>query len=309
MAKKKTHEEFVQEVKKLSNNEYEVLETYKGSNYKILLKHNKCNNEWRILPYNFLKGQRCPYCANKKKSYIPRPKTNKKKTTKQFKQEVSNLVGVEYEVLGEYINNKTKLLMKHNKCSNEYYVTPHDFLMKKGNCPYCAGHKKKTKNEFIQEVHNLTNNEYEVLGEYINARTKTLIKHNKCGHEYYIRPNEFIQGNRCPYCAHSKGEEFIENYLKENNIPYETQVSFEDCKNINILKFDFKIYLKDASFILLEYNGIQHYKNSFGDQKNFKLQQKRDQIKKEYCKKNKINLEIISYKDNIKQRLEEITKR
>jgi len=121
--------------------------------------------------------------------------------------------------------------------------------------------RKKTTEEFKQEVFSLVQDEYEVLGDYINNRTKILIKHNKCGNNYYVRPNDFLQGYRCPYCQRSKGEEIIEEYLKKHNIPYETQVSFEDCKNILPLKFDFKIYNKDKTkFILLEYNGKQHYK-------------------------------------------------
>ena len=36
-------------------------------------------------------------------------RNNKKKTTKEFKQEVYDLTNDEYTVIGEYINSKTKI--------------------------------------------------------------------------------------------------------------------------------------------------------------------------------------------------------
>lgn len=54
--------------------------------------------------------------------------------------------------------------------------------------------------------------------------------------------------------------------------------------------------------LAIEYNGIQHYKYiPYFHTKNNTLeyQQYKDKIKYDYCKKNKIKLIIISYKDNI----------
>ena len=39
----------------------------------------------------------------------------KKKTHEKFVEEVFNLVGDEYEVLGRYVNAKTKILMRHSE--------------------------------------------------------------------------------------------------------------------------------------------------------------------------------------------------
>lgn len=41
MTKKKTHEEFVKEVKTFVGNDYVVIGTYKGSKEKIRIKHLK----------------------------------------------------------------------------------------------------------------------------------------------------------------------------------------------------------------------------------------------------------------------------
>lgn len=37
-------------------------------------------------------------------------------TKRNFIEDVRNLVGTEYTVLGEYVNNKTKITLIHNKC-------------------------------------------------------------------------------------------------------------------------------------------------------------------------------------------------
>ena len=60
----------------------------------------------------------------------------KRKTTKQFRYEVEQLVGDEYSVLGEYVSASTKIKMKHNECGYIYKIAPNNFLI--GNrCPLC----------------------------------------------------------------------------------------------------------------------------------------------------------------------------
>ena len=112
-----------------------------------------------------------------------------------------------------------------------------------------------------------------------------------------MKPNDFQQGQRCPYCKRSKGEERIENWLKNNNYEYIIHKKFKDCKYKKELEFDFQIFIND-SFILLEYDGIQHFKNTFNkSNEEFDLQKKRDIIKNKYCKENNINLIRIKYTD------------
>lgn len=58
-----------------------------------------------------------------------------------------------------------------------------------------------TKEEFVSRESDLLSGRYSMLGNYVNTRTKTLFKHNKCGFEWMIRPNGFYNGQRCPKCA------------------------------------------------------------------------------------------------------------
>lgn len=63
------------------------------------------------------------------------------KTQEEFKQEVFDLIGDEYYVIGNYISNKNPITMRHKKCGYEFDVTPNNFLSKNSRCPYCTNHK------------------------------------------------------------------------------------------------------------------------------------------------------------------------
>lgn len=54
----------------------------------------------------------------------------KRKTDDEFKQEMSNLVGDEYLVLGQYQNGKTKMTFIHNiqDCQYQFDMRPSCFL-------------------------------------------------------------------------------------------------------------------------------------------------------------------------------------
>ena len=63
----------------------------------------------------------------------------KRKTDAEFKKEVFDLVGSEYEFLDSYVNSYTKIKVKHNKCGHIYEVRPNLFLNNGSRCPYCCG--------------------------------------------------------------------------------------------------------------------------------------------------------------------------
>lgn len=188
---------FKKRVKNLVGNEYTVLGKYKNNHTKIRIEHNKCGHIYNVNPHDFLKGCRCPYCYYKHCLY----KSSKKKTTKQFKKEITELVGNEYTLLSSYKNNYTKVKMKHNKCGYIYYVRPLVFL-EGCRCPKCAGRIHKNTSIFKREVRKLVGNEYSIIGQYKASNIRIKMRHNKCGYVYYVEPEEFLKGRRCPYCQH-----------------------------------------------------------------------------------------------------------
>jgi very-short-patch-repair endonuclease len=85
------------------------------------------------------------------------------------------------------------------------------------------------------------------------------------------------------------------------------EYKFNDCRNILPLPFDF--YLKNLN-LLIEYDGRQHFEavDLFGGEEGLKKRKINDNIKNEYCKKNRISLLRISYLDDIKERLDSYLK-
>lgn len=225
MARKKTNEEFIKEVYDLVGDEYAFLDEYNGNKTKIKCRHNKCGYEWVVIPANFLnRGSRCPKCFG-----------NIKKSNKEFKREIYDLVGYEYQFLDNYINNSTKLPCKHNKCGHEWMITPLKFLQGR-RCPQCAGNKQKTNEEFVEEAYSLVGDEYEFLEEYTNALAKIKCKHNKCNYEWSVTPSAFLNNRtRCPKCFGTR--------LK-------TQEQFEE---------DVYALVSNEYKVLGEYNGTTEY--------------------------------------------------
>ena len=106
-------------------------------------------------------------------------------------------------------------------------------------------------------------------------------------------------GTDCPYLTMYKGEEYIKQYLQENNTVYYAQQKFSNLFGINNgkLSYDFAIPDVKSRFILIEYNGIQHYESDefFGGEEQFKKQQEHDRRKREYAKQHGYKLITIKY--------------
>lgn len=117
---------------------------------------------------------------------------------------------------------------------------------------------------------------------------------------------DHITGCGCPDCGGSRGEAKIKQILQRTDQQYIQQQSYEACRNILPLPFDF--YLPEYD-ILLEYNGIQHYQfvqHFHRTLEGFEEQKRKDKIKKAYAEKHHNFLEIPYWDfDNIESILKE----
>ena len=121
-----------------------------------------------------------------------------------------------------------------------------------------------------------------------------------CGNIKKINRNDLITGNtQSCGCLKSKGELKISQILKENNIYFETQKVFNDCKFLDTnypAYFDFWV----NNQYVIEFDGIQHftYRENEGTQntkENFIKTQERDIFKNNYCFKNNIKIIRVPY--------------
>ena len=71
--------------------------------------------------------------------------------------------------------------------------------------------KRKTNEQYQL---NLLETDYEALEEYKNGRTKILHLCLACQYEWLVRPQDILNGKRCPRCA-IKGKKTHEAYTRE----------------------------------------------------------------------------------------------
>lgn len=205
------------------------------------------------------------------------------------------------EILGEYVNNRTKIKCKCKIDGYKWEMIPSNLLSNQG-CPKCSGNIKKTTEEFKQEIKDVNDN-IEILGEYKGALTKIKVRCKIDEYEWETMPNSLLNGYGCPKCNESKGEKRVAKFLDSKNIKYKPQYKFDDCRNKKELPFDF--YIPSLN-IAIEYDGEDHYMIILRGGKNdtyerafnrFVSTKVRDTIKTIYCKENNIKLIRIPYWD------------
>jgi very-short-patch-repair endonuclease len=238
----------------------------------------------------------------------------RKKTQEEFKKEVKDKYGDEYTVLGQYTGGHNPIDLRHNKCGNIWGTTaPYDFLKPKSNtCPNCSHpSRRKSNSQFMKEVKDLVGDEYTFIDSYQTNMTKIRVKHNKCGHIYPVKPNNFLDGSRCPICVRkdteSKGIKKIKKILSENGIKFYQEVKIKDRyteRSDQCLRYDF--YIKDIK-MAIEFDGEQHFKPKRGGQDEFRKTQIRDKRKNRFSRIKNIDLLRIPFweEKNIKNILKE----
>ena len=105
----------------------------------------------------------------------------------------------------------------------------------------------------------------------------------------------------------SYGEYRIKQILDEKMVDFKHNKTHYKLTNFcgKALRFDFIIFKDNYKPIVIEYNGIQHYKpKNFGSMSDkdafvqFNIQQENDQIKRDFCKSKGYNLVEIKYTEN-----------
>ena len=129
----------------------------------------------------------------------------------------------------------------------------------------------------------------------------SIIWHCKCdcGNECDINGGNLRSGHTTSCgCIRSKGENKIKELLLNNNIDFIREKTYPDCKDKELLRFDF--YIPEKNY-LIEYDGIQHFTTvsdnnpHWNTEENVSEVKRRDKIKNKYCKENNIPLIRIPY--------------
>ena len=193
-----------------------------------------------------------------------------------------------------YIGNNIKLKIIC-EIHGVFEQTPHNHL-KGYKCPNCSKNKKMTNEDFIKKA-NIVHDKIYDYGEtkYINCSTKVKIRCEKHG-IFEQTPSNHLDGCGCQICKNSRGEKRIRNYLLKNNIIFDSEKRFNNCKNVISLPFDFFLPQYNSC---IEFDGEQHFfpKEIWGGTEGFEKTKNNDRIKNEYCLDNNIKLIRINFKE------------
>jgi len=272
------------------NSEIEILTPYfegylSRKAYKIKFRCSKCKKESMMALGSLYDGGKCG-CFNK--SCL--------KTHEQYAKELYD-IDPRIELLSVYEGNEKPITFRCG-CGNIDTKNAR-LLLRRQVCNKCSSSKKKTTQEFINEMFKI-NPYIIIIGEYINAETK--IEYIcECGNTHSSQPSLLLQGHRCGHCTMSKPETEVVRILENNNIFYTHDYKFSDCKYKNELKFDF--WLEDCGWII-EVDGKHHFEpvqfNGIDIDRaiaRHKYSIKMDNIKNKYCTLNDIKLLRIPYWD------------
>jgi very-short-patch-repair endonuclease len=214
----------------------------------------------------------------------------------KFIEKSINIHGGKYDYsLVDYVNARTKVKIIC-PIHDIFEQTPSDHL--KYGCWHCgvyvrSNKKRLTNSEFINKANDRHNGYYNYSKViYTGHRNKVTIICPKHG-EFIQKANAHLNGQGCPSCKKSLGENKIESWLVGKNIKFKPQHRFKDCRDIRPLPFDF--YLSDYN-ICIEYDGAQHFiPNMFNNKSDINDIIKKDNIKTNYCTINNIKLIRIKY--------------
>ena len=272
------------------------LSEYLNSKTKVIVKCNKCGTFCEQYPHNHLSGNGCKTCQYKK---LPQ---NQADSHENFLVRAKNVHGEKFEYLSEYVNKRAKIKIHCFQCNSIFEQRAYSHLEGYG-CKECARIKSYNSQVMSIEVFEsrckeVHENRYEYYQDFEGVNNSK-IKIRCRVHDFIFSQNPGAHLHKkqgCPTCNNSKGEEKVRKYLEANNINFEFQKRFSECRNRYPLPFDF--YLPDYN-TCIEYDGILHFEavELFGGQENLKRTQLNDAKKSKFCQDNSIKLLRISYAD------------
>ena len=212
MAKKKTHEEYVDELA-IKNPTVKVVGQYIGAKTPISHYCTIHDVTWDITPSDALQGYGCSECRKMKVG------NSHRKTLEKYKEDLFN-VNPNIETLEiDYVNAKTLMLHRCKLDGYKWYARPANTLSGCG-CPLCAKRARRTSQQYAEEL-KIINPNIEVLEDYINARTPILHKCKIDGHKWMASPGNIIAGYGCPMC----GNRMVSELLKKTHEEYVNEVA------------------------------------------------------------------------------------
>ncbi len=241
-----------------------------------------------------LSGRGCRVCKGERIS------ETKRKTLEDFISRARHVHGDRYDYCrSRYSGSKSRLLVVC-ETHGPFGQTPSDHLSGKG-CVQCKNDAtgkrlRKSFGWFVDRAREIHGNRFTYSADdYSTTRQKVKITCQKHG-LFCARVNDHLNGSGCPACNESRGERAVARVLEGLGVRHERGKRFRDCRDKNMLPFDF--WLPDHNNLLIEFDGRQHFEDIYvkGRLRSRVLEvQRRDRIKDEWASENGYRLIRIHY--------------
>ena len=287
--KRLTTNEFIEKSKKIHGDEYDYTNSfYVNAKTKVKITCRE-HGDFEMLPHNHIKGEGCPICRYIKSANKMRGNND------NFINEAILVHGNKYDYSKvKYIKNDIKVCIicpEHG----EFWQTPEKHIHRKQGCPRCSGNARKTLNEFITESNIIHDNKYDYSKVEYKCNHKLVEIICPIHGSFWQRPKDHLKGQGCPHCKQSKIEKDVFNFLKNNNIIFESQYRYDKSNLKNSIDF----FIPNIK-IGIECQGEQHFKPvDFANNGNewakelFEKNVFRDERKKNICED--IGIKLIYY--------------
>ena len=272
------------------------------SDAKIKVVCDYCGEGYNTQYASIIKGREiiskdcCSHCTGKKTSDVSRKRRANKKIL--LAQQICKENGYELiTAVDDYIDTKMDahfICPKHGK-----QIMMLDNLLRGHKCRSCSYEERSESMrhdiQYVKEyIQNINNNVLLNPEEYKGAFVRNLNIQCICGKVFTTSFSNYSRAgvNKCFSCSckESTGEQRIRKFLEFNDIEFEQEKRFDDCRDIKPLPFDF--YLPQFNLII-EFDGKQHFEEmEFG---NYKATKNHDEMKNQYCKSHGIDLLRIPY--------------
>lgn len=292
-------DEFLQKAKCVHGDSYDYSCTeYISSKKKVSIRCKACDLIFYQTPNWHLFGGGCPKCGRDRSRIALSDDFDSFLTKARARH--GDLYDYSHVL---YKNSRTKINIYCKRCNLYFEMIPANHI-RGWKCPKCSVEiraKKRSmgKSEFIRRAFAVHGDNYSYQEvDYKNNRTKIKIYCKQCKTYFYQEAERHLLGGCCPVCVESSrmslGEIAVERALSTLGIEYETQKTFDTCKRVGLLRFDFFLPKFNTC---IEYQGFQHFSpvEQWGGVEKFLVRTECDLIKREWCQSNKVRLIEIRY--------------
>lgn len=306
--KPKTEEAWQREVAALAPEGVTCLDGYVNSTTPLRFRHT-CGAEWRRNPADWRRSPACPACRKAEgHRQVSRPN---RFSAIYFQERLDEAHGADqFTVLGTCESNLEKTLVRHAACGHEWEASPATMIRRTNpsGCPACnPARRKKSQEEFLRAVREVVQEEYRPQTSYNGTNNYVTMRHETCGHEWQVTPNNFLnQGIRCPLCVSvriSKQARSVYMALRELDVgPVELEKRFPNGPSSPTgrpLFFDFWVPSLGA---IIEVDGRQHDDGWWalrrtGDRAAIERARENDRLKNEWAAASQIPLLRLRWND------------